>query len=161
MKIAIVGSGIAGNVAARQLHSHHDITVSEAAGHVGGHSHTHAVPLGGRTYQVDTGFIVFNALTYPRFSSLLTELGVASQATEMSFSVRDDAIGLEYNGTTLNTLFAQRRNLLRPRFLAMVRDILRFGREAPRLLHEPGGEIPLGELLERQRYGKSFIEHYI
>lgn len=162
MKIAIVGSGIAGNVAARHLHQQqHDITVFEAAGHVGGHSHTHAVPLGGRMFQVDTGFIVFNDATYPRFSALLDELGVASQPTAMSFSVRDDATGLEYNGTTVNALFAQRRNLLRPSFLSMVRDILRFNREAPRLLQEPGGELPLGELLALQRYGQPFIEHYI
>lgn len=161
MKIAIVGSGIAGNVAASRLHPEHEITVYEAGGHVGGHSHTHTVELGGRSFQVDTGFIVFNHWTYPRFSALLDSLGVASQATSMSFSVRDDSTGLEYNGTTLNTLFAQRRNLLRPSFLSMVRDILRFNREAPRLLDEPGGEIPLGALLESRRYGRPFIEHYI
>jgi predicted NAD/FAD-binding protein len=161
MKIAIVGSGIAGNVAAHRLHREHDITVYEAASHVGGHSHTHDVELGGRHYAVDTGFIVFNARTYPRFIALLDELGVASQDSSMSFSVRDERSGLEYNGTSLNALFAQRRNLLRPSFLGMVRDILRFNREAPALLDEPGGELPLGELLERGRYGRAFVEHYI
>ena len=110
---------------------------------------------------MDTGFIVFNDWTYPNFIALLDELGVASQASSMSFSVRDEVAGLEYNGTSLNTLFAQRRNLLRPSFLGMVRDILRFNREAPRLLDEPGGELPLGEFLARGRYGRAFVEHYI
>ncbi len=161
MKIAIVGSGIAGNVAAHRLHREHDITVYEAAGHVGGHSHTHDVELDGRHHAVDTGFIVFNRRTYPHFVALLDELGVASQDSSMSFSVRDERSGLEYNGTSLNALFAQRRNLLRPSFLGMVRDILRFNREAPALLEQPGGELPLGELLERGRYGRAFVEHYI
>ncbi|MEN9705447.1 MAG: hypothetical protein RLZZ393_1326 [Pseudomonadota bacterium] len=161
MKIAIIGSGIAGNVAAHQLHAAHDITVYEAGGHVGGHSHTHRVEQDGRSFQVDTGFIVFNDTTYPHFSALLRELDVASEESAMSFSVRDDVRRLEYNGTTLNTLFAQRRNLLRPSFLGMVRDILRFNREAPRILAGEGAEQPLGELLEQGRYGKAFIDHYI
>ena len=123
--------------------------------------YTHSVEQAGRRYQVDTGFIVFNDRTYPHFIALLDELGVASQESSMSFSVRNEASGLEYNGTTLNTLFAQRRNLLRPSFLGMIRDILRFNREAPALLAEPGGELPLSELLARGRYGRAFIEHYI
>ena len=161
MKIAIVGTGIAGNVAAHRLHRRHDITLYEAASHVGGHTHTHTVEQAGRGYAVDTGFIVFNDRTYPNFIALLGELGVAAQESSMSFSVRNEASGLEYNGTTLNTLFAQRRNLLRPSFLGMIRDILRFNREAPALLAEPGGELPLGELLARGRYGRAFVEHYI
>ena len=161
MRIAIIGTGIAGNVVAHRLHRKHDITVYEAADHVGGHTHTHDVEQAGCRYAVDTGFIVFNDRTYPNFLALLSELGVAAQESSMSFSVRDEASGLEYNGTTLNTLFAQRRNLLRPSFLGMVRDILRFNREAPALLSQPGGELPLGELLERGRYGRAFIRHYI
>jgi predicted NAD/FAD-binding protein len=161
MKIAIIGSGIAGNVAARQLHTEHDITVYEAGSHVGGHSHTHTVEQDGQRYRVDTGFIVFNDVTYPNFSALLRELDVASEESAMSFSVRDDQRRLEYNGTTLNTLFAQRRNLLRPSFLGMVRDILRFNREAPRILSGEGGEQPLGDLLAAGRYGQAFIDHYI
>jgi len=161
MRIAIVGAGIAGNVAARLLHGAHDITVFEAAAHAGGHSHTHEIEQAGRRLAVDTGFIVYNERTYPRFTALLRELGVATQESRMSFSVRDDEAGLEYNGTSLNALFAQRRNLLRPAFLGMVRDILRFNREAPRLLDTPGGELPLGELLERGRYGRAFREHYL
>jgi len=161
VKVAIIGAGIAGNVAARELHREHDVTLFEAGGHIGGHTHTHGVELHGRSWQVDTGFIVFNDRTYPNFTALLDELGVASQESSMSFSVRDDASGLEYNGTSLNTLFAQRRNLLRPSFLGMVRDILRFNREAPRLLDEPGGEEPLREFLERGSYGRHFVDHYV
>jgi predicted NAD/FAD-binding protein len=86
---------------------------------------------------------------------------VPAQDSSMSFSVRDGATGLEYNGTSINALFAQRRNLLRPSFLGMVRDILRFNREAPRLLDEPGGELPLQEFLARGRYGRTFVEHYV
>ena len=161
MKIAIIGGGIAGNVVAHRLHREHDITLYEAASHLGGHTHTHAIEQAGRAWQVDTGFIVFNERTYPNFIRLLAELGVESQESSMSFSVRDEATGLEYNGTNLNSLFAQRRNLLSPRFLGMVRDILRFNREAPSLLAASGAEIPLGELLERGRYGRAFVEHYI
>jgi predicted NAD/FAD-binding protein len=161
MKVAIVGAGIAGNVAAHRLHRAHDITVFEAATHAGGHSHTHEVEVAGRRLAVDTGFIVYNDRTYPRFSALLRFLGVTTQESSMSFSVRDEASGLEYNGTSLNTLFAQRRNLLRPAFLGMVRDILRFNREAPALLDSRGGELPLAELLERGRYGRAFREHYL
>ena len=161
MKVAVVGAGIAGNVAARELHREHDVTVFEAGSHVGGHSHTHDVESQGRTWQVDTGFIVFNDRTYPHFVALLERLGVPSQESSMSFSVRDETTGLEYNGTSINALFAQRRNLLRPSFLGMVRDILRFNREAPRLLDEPGEELPLQEFLARGGYGRAFIEQYV
>jgi predicted NAD/FAD-binding protein len=161
MKVAVIGAGIAGNVAARELHREHDVTVFEAGEHVGGHTHTHDVELHGRRWQVDTGFIVFNDRTYPNFIELLHELGVSAQESGMSFSVRDEATGLEYNGTSINTLFAQRRNLLRPSFLGMVRDILRFNREAPRLLDEPGGELPLRDFLERGRYGRHFVDQYV
>jgi len=161
MKIAIIGSGIAGNVAAYRLHAGNQITVYEAGSHVGGHSHTHTLDLGGKHVDVDTGFIVFNDKTYPNFIALLDELGVASQASAMSFSVRNDARNMEYNGTTVNSLFAQRRNLLRPSFLAMVRDILKFNRHAPQLLLQGEGELPLGEVLQRQGYSQSFVDHYI
>ena len=161
MKIAIIGSGIAGNVVAHHLHREHEITLYEAGGHVGGHTHTHIVEQAGRSYRVDTGFVVFNRLTYPNFIALLDELGVESQESSMSFSVRCESSGLEYNGTTVNSLFAQRRNLLRPAFLGMIRDILRFNREAPALLREPGGEMPLGEFLARGRYGRTFVDYYI
>ena len=161
MKIAVIGTGIAGNVAAWHLSREHDITVFEAGAHIGGHTHTHAVEQAGRVYNVDTGFIVFNDWTYPNFIRLLDELGVASQPSAMSFSVRDEQSGLEYNGTSLNSLFAQRRNLLRPSFWRVIRDILRFNREAPQLLHQPGNEISLGDYLAEHRYSREFIDHYV
>lgn len=161
MKIAIVGTGIAGNVAAYRLHREHDITVFEAGSHVGGHTHTHDVSVAGRQYAVDTGFIVFNDWTYPNFIALLDELGVDSQPSGMSFSVRDERTGLEYNGTSLDTLFAQRRNLVRPSFWRMVRDILRFNRTAPELLAAPDDTMSLGAYLETGGYSREFVEHYI
>ncbi len=161
MKLAIVGSGIAGNVLAYRLHAKHDITLYEAANHVGGHSHTHSVEQDGRHYEVDTGFIVFNDRTYPNFIALLRELGVSTQESSMSFSVKDEASGLEYNGTTLNTLFAQRRNLLRPSFLGMIRDIVRFNQEAVTFFATHEEELPLGDFLASGGYGRAFVENYI
>ena len=160
MKIAIVGSGIAGNVAAWHLHREHDITVFEAADHVGGHTHTHEIEHEGAPVTVDTGFIVCNDRTYPHFLSLMAELGVELQPSEMSFSVQT-ATGLEYNGTTLNSLFAQRRNLVHPAFWRMIRDILRFNREAPQLLESPDDSLRLGDYLDAHGYSRQFVEHYI
>ncbi|MFR0687866.1 NAD(P)/FAD-dependent oxidoreductase [Enterobacterales bacterium AE_CKDN230030158-1A_HGKHYDSX7] len=163
MRIAIVGSGISGLVTAYLLSRRHDITVFEAADWVGGHTHTVDVNWQGRSYAIDTGFIVFNDWTYPHFIRLLESLGVASQATSMSFSLQDPASGLEYNGNTLDSLFAQRRNLLSPGFWGMLRDILRFNREAQDdLAHgriAPGQR--LGDYLHERRYGRRFIEHYL
>ena len=161
MRVAVIGTGIAGNVAAWQLSREHEITVFESLDRVGGHTHTHRVTLQDHTCNIDTGFIVFNDWTYPRFGALLRQLGVESQPTRMSFSVRDEASGLEYNGTSLNTLFAQRRNLLRPSFLRMIREILRFNREASGLLTSTDGELPLGSYLEECGYSRAFIDHYI
>ena len=163
LDIAIVGTGIAGNVVAHRLHqAGHRITVFEADGHVGGHTHTHAIEIDGETHAIDTGFIVFNDRTYPNFIALLDELGVRSQPSSMSFSVRNDARGLEYNGTSLNGLFAQRRNLLRPSFLNMLAEILRFHRVAPAWLQQPaGGETPLGEMLAQHGFGGRFVEDYL
>lgn len=161
MKIAIIGTGIAGNVAAHALHRAHEITVFEAAGHVGGHTQTHVIELDGERQQIDTGFIVFNDRTYPHFVSLLERLGVASQPSEMSFSVRNERSGLEYNGTSLNRLFAQRRNLARPSFYRMIAGILRFHREAPALLDDGEGERPLGEVLAGRGYDARFIDDYL
>jgi len=161
MRIAIVGTGIAGNVAAYKLREKHDITVFEAAHYVGGHTNTIDVDDDGRTLAVDTGFIVFNDRTYPNFIRILDELGQASQPSVMSFSVRSEAGNLEYNGASLNTLFAQRRNLLRPSFLRMIRDILRFNREA--VLDEPAlsDDYTLGAYLDDKRYGREFYEQYL
>lgn len=161
MKIAIIGAGIAGNVAAYHLCREHEVTVFEAQGHVGGHTHTHEVEQDGERYPVDTGFIVFNDWTYPSFIELLTELGVESIDSEMSFSVKCARTGLEYNGTTLNSLFAQRRNLLRPSFWRMLQDILRFNREAPALLAGDAPDTSLEEYLGVNGYSRPFIEQYL
>ncbi len=161
-KVAVVGTGIAGNVAAYRLHrAGHNLTVYEADHHIGGHTHTHRVELDGEVQRVDTGFIVFNDRTYPNFVALLEELGVESQPSTMSFSVRNDATGLEYNGTSLNGLFAQRRNLLRPGFIGMLAEILRFHREAPALLHDEGEQTTLGAYLEARRFGGRFVDDYL
>ncbi len=161
MKIAIIGSGIAGNVAAYHLSREHEITVFEANNYVGGHTHTHDIEWKGSHYSIDTGFIVFNDWTYPNFTSLLDELGVSTQASDMSFSVKCEKTGLEYNGTSMNALFAQRRNVLRPSFYKMILDIMRFNREAPKLLEQENNEISLGEYLHRNNYSEIFINQYI
>lgn len=161
MKLALVGTGIAGMTAAHLLHGEHDLTIYEAGEYIGGHTNTVEVEREGMTYAVDTGFIVFNDWTYPNFIGLLDRLGVASQPSDMSFSVRCEETGLEYNGTSLNRLFAQRRNLLRPSFYRMIRDILRFNRESVTLLEEPGPGTSLGAYLEQNRYSPPFIRNYI
>jgi uncharacterized protein len=162
MRIAVVGSGVAGMVAARRLHEDgHELTVYEAAEHVGGHTCTEPVELGGREYAVDMGFIVFNDWTYPRFIALLAELGVESQPSNMSFSLRCERTGLEYNGTSLDSLFAQRRNLVRPSFLRMIADILRFNAGARGMLAPGAPELTLGQYLERGRYSRAFVERYV
>ena len=163
MKIAIVGSGISGLTSAYLLNRQHDITLFEAGDWVGGHTHTVDVQVDGRDYAIDTGFIVFNDWTYPNFIKLLDQLGVASQPTEMSFSVHDPVSGSEYNGNTLNSLFAQRSNLLSPAFWGMLRDILRFNREAIDDLEQQriASTTTLGDYLRLGHYGTRFIDHYI
>jgi predicted NAD/FAD-binding protein len=161
MKIAIVGTGIAGNVVAHRLAREHDVAVYEADSRIGGHTNTLDVIAGGRSWAVDTGFIVFNDVTYPNFVALLDELGVESQPSDMSFSVSDRRSGLEYNGASLNALFAQRSNLLKPSFHRMLRDILRFNRTSPALLEFQADALTLGEYLQAGGYSRAFIEHYI
>lgn len=163
MKIAIIGSGIAGLTSAYLLNRNHEITVFEAGDWVGGHTHTVNVTVEGKSYAVDTGFIVFNDWTYPNFIHLLNQLGVGFKPTEMSFSVTDPVSGVEYNGNNLNSLFAQRSNLLSPKFIGMVRDILRFNREAlDDLQHNRIDAITtLGTYLKQRGYGERFIQHYI
>jgi predicted NAD/FAD-binding protein len=163
MKIAIVGSGIAGLTSAYLLNRKHDISVFEAADWIGGHTHTVDVSVAGRDYAIDTGFIVFNDWTYPNFIKLLGQLGVGFKPTEMSFSVHDPQTGTEYNGNNLNSLFAQRRNLLSPAFWGMLRDILRFNREALADLESQhiDPHTTLGDYLQSRGYGQRFIEHYI
>jgi predicted NAD/FAD-binding protein len=163
MKIAIIGSGIAGLTSAYLLNRRHDITLFEAGDWIGGHTHTVDVQVDGHSYAVDTGFIVFNDWTYPNFIRLLSQLGVGFKATEMSFSVSDPLSGVEYNGNNLNSLFAQRSNLLSPKFWGMVRDILRFNREALNDLNQQriASDMTLGDYLKANGYSERFIAHYI
>lgn len=160
MKIAIIGSGISGSTIAYHLHQQHDITVFESENYIGGHTHTHDIELMGEKHRVDTGFIVFNDRTYPNFIHLLDELQVKWQPSNMSFSVRDEVSGLEYNGTTVNSLFAQRRNLFSLSFYKMIKDIMRFNKSALELLNN-GSEIKLGEYLSIGKYSQQFIKNYI
>ncbi|MDX1451356.1 MAG: FAD-dependent oxidoreductase [Oleiphilaceae bacterium] len=162
-RIAVVGSGIAGLTSAYLLSRHHEVTLYEANDYLGGHTHTQHVELRGRSYPVNTGFIVFNDWTYPNFIKLMEQLGVASEASDMSFSVRCENTGLEYNGTSLNSLFAQRSNILRPAFLRMVKDILRFNRATTQAVQsgELDEHISLGEYLDAEGYGRYFRQYYI
>jgi len=161
MRVAIIGSGISGLTAARRLCKDHDIMVFEANDYVGGHTNTLDVELEGRSWAVDTGFIVFNDWTYPNFIALMNEIGVASQPSDMGFAVRCERTGLEYCGSSLNQLFAQRRNAVSPAFWRMIRDILRFNREAPQLLEGREDTLQLGAYLARERYSERFVAHYI
>ena len=163
MKIAIIGAGITGLTAAYYLKDRHDLTIFESADRIGGHTATVDVDWRGERRAIDTGFIVYNDWTYPNFIELLQTLGVETQPTEMSFSVRCDTTGLEYGGNNLNTLFAQRSNLLRPAFHGMLRDILRFNREAIRDLDSGrlSAATTLGEYLVANGYGQAFIDKYL
>ena len=163
LKIAIIGSGISGLACAHYLSPAHTVTVFESGARIGGHTATVDVKLGTRRYAIDTGFIVFNDWTYPNFIKLMTELGVSSKPTAMGFSVHDQDTGLEYSGTNLNTLFAQRGNLLSPRFLSMVRGILRFNKEAVADLESGklSADETLGSYLDRNRYSESFKRDYL
>ncbi len=163
MKVAIIGAGISGLTAAYYLKANHEITLYEVAEKIGGHTATVDIDHLGRRYAIDTGFIVFNDWTYPNFIELMDELNVESQPTEMSFSVRCDATGLEYGGNNLNTMFAQRRNLLRPSFYTMLNDILRFNREAIKDLDSGfiSASTTLADYLQANGYGHSFIHQYL
>ena len=160
MRIAVVGSGIAGLSAAWRLSQRHEVVLFERDDHFGGHTHTHQVRHEGRDWRVDTGFIVHNPVHYPRLTALFAELGVATRPTTMSFSVHR-ADGLEYNATSLDALFCQRRNLVSPRFLGMVADLLRFYRQAPALLDEPGPGPTLGGYLALHGYGDAFRDDHL
>jgi len=158
----VVGAGIAGLSAAWLLSRAHDVTLFEANDYLGGHTHTVEVTLDGVTAPVDTGFLVFNDRTYPHLIALFDHLGVASCASDMSFSVRIDAENIEWAGSNLAAVFAQRRNLLRPQFWGMLSDILRFNREATAIAQGSGGSaLTLGEFLAAGIYGRAFRDWYL
>jgi len=156
----VIGSGVSGLVSAHLLSPRHDVVLFEADARVGGHVHTVDVQEEAGPVAVDTGFIVFNRKTYPSFVRLLDRLGVASQESDMSFSVRSDRRDLEYGGASLGALYAQRRNLLSPRFHRMVLDVLRFYREARALANE-GPEVELFAWLAERGFSRAFVEDHI
>ena len=158
MKVAVIGSGISGNTLAYLLNKNHDVTLYEKDKRIGGHSHTHEIVINNKKVNVDTGFIVFNKKTYPLFTSLLNNLGVKYENSNMSFSVFSKEINFEYNGTSLNSLFSQRRNLLSPKFLKMIFEILRFNKESIKLKSKT---ILLKQYLKKNNYSDYFCKNYI
>lgn len=160
MRIAVIGAGISGLCVAYQLRQLHDVTVFEANDYVGGHTNTLEVPDGERSLAIDTGFIVFNERTYPNFCRLLQELNVASQPSDMSFGIRCDRTGLEYAGTGLNGLFAQRMNLFRAGFWRLLRDWRRFSVEAAQLLKQPSESLSVQDFFRDHSYSPEFREQY-
>jgi hypothetical protein len=162
MRIAIIGSGVSGLVCAHLLHPHHDVVLFEADGRPGGHSHTHRVELPDLTVDVDTGFLVYNTRTYPLFCSLLDRLAVDTQPSDMSFSVSDESTGIEWRGTSADTVFAQRRNVVNPAFLHMLADVGRFNRLARGLIEDPPpDEVTLEEVLAPHRWSAGFRDWYL
>jgi uncharacterized protein len=161
MRIAVVGSGIAGLACAWLLSRANEVTLFEANDHLGGHTHTHDIEMAGQTYAVDTGFIVFNAPHYPLLSRMFAELAVESQPATMSFALKNERNGLEYNATSIAGLFCQRRNIVSLRFWRMVRDILRFYSEAPALLDAAASGPTLGEYLQSNRYSDAFRDDHL
>lgn len=160
MRIAIVGTGVAGLTCAHLLHPHHEVTVFEAAPRPGGHAHTHDVEVAGERVSVDTGFIVYNERNYPLLTRLFAELGVATRPSDMGFAVSDEAAGVEWSGSSIGALFAQPRNALRPGFWRMLGDVARFNREARALVDSADDDLTLGEYLDRG-FSREFRDWYL
>jgi predicted NAD/FAD-binding protein len=160
VRIAVVGTGISGLVAAHHLAPRHEVTVFEAGAQVGGHTATVEVDDLGRPLWIDTGFITFNDRTYPSFIQLMARLGVASRPSSMSLSVRDEATGREWGSASLAAMFAQRRNLLRPSFLRMLAEIVRWNHEAKALV-TADLSLTLGDWLAGRGYSETFVENYL
>lgn len=161
MRIAIVGTGVSAMTAAHLLHGQHELTIFDKADYVGGHTNTLDVTIDGKTYPVDTGFIVFNDWTYPNFIKLLAKLGVESRAATMSFSVACDETGLEYNGGSIAGLFAQKRNLVSPKFLGMLRDIMRFNKLAKRFAEHGDEQTVMQQFAKQHGLGEMFYDKYL
>jgi uncharacterized protein len=161
-RIAVVGSGISGLTAAYYLSRRHEVHVFEKDNRLGGHTHTSMVETSRETIPIDTGFIVHNDRTYPHFCRLMDELGVETQPSDMSFAVTDQHSDFEYSSRGLSGFFAQKRNLVSPYHYTLLYEILRFNREAPKVLTQPGGdEMTLGTFLDAGRYAPIFIERYL
>lgn len=162
-RIAIIGAGVSGLTAAYLLSKKHQVSVFEKSANIGGHTATVDVEVEGKCYAIDTGFIVFNNKTYPNYLALLDEIGVGKQETEMSFSVHNSDTGLEYNGHNLDTLFAQRRNIFKPKFWWLVKEILRFNKLCKQSYQAKNydNSLTLGEFLQAHKFGYFFAEHYI
>lgn len=161
MRIAIVGSGISGLSCAWKLANKAEVHLYEAGDTLGGHTATVDVELAGKRWAIDTGFIVYNDRTYPRFLSLIAELGLESKPTEMSFSVRNNRSGLEYNGHTLSTLFAQRSNLFKPSFWRFLMEIVRFNKRGKAWLEHQSEQGTLDDFLQQEGFSQFFAQHYI
>lgn len=160
MRIAIIGAGVSGLCLAYQLRNVHDVTVFDGNSYAGGHVNTVELDGDRQRLAVDTGFIVFNERTYPNFCSLLKELQVESQLSDMSFSIRCDRTGLEYAGTGWNGLLAQRLNLFRPGFWRLIRDWRRFGQESQQLLKQTAETLTVAEYFREHTYSREFREQY-
>ena len=163
-RVAVVGSGISGLAVAWSLQADADVTLFEADARFGGHAHTVDVSLEGVTHGVDTGFLVFNHATYPNLVKLFSDLGVPTAASDMSFSVQVPAIGLEWSGSNLDAVFAQRSNLLKPRFIGMLADLLRFNKECTAIAEQQQEvtlQEPIGDFLTRRRFGHAFRDWYL
>ncbi|MBY6197453.1 NAD(P)/FAD-dependent oxidoreductase [Vibrio hangzhouensis] len=164
MKIAIIGTGISGLTCGYHLHKEHDVTLFEANDYIGGHTATVDVEVEGKLYSVDTGFIVYNDRTYPNFIKMMNEVGVRGIATQMSFSVKNAENGLEYNGHTISTLFAQKRNLLNPQFYRFILEILRFNKLAKQAAQHAQQTLDsqtLGAFLSENKFSDYFVQNYI
>ncbi len=161
MRIAIIGTGISGMTSAYLLSEDHEVVVFETNDYVGGHTNTVDVSLNGQQYAVDTGFIIFNEKTYPNFVKLMKRLGVGWQNSVMSFSVQCEKTGLEFSPSTLNSLFIQRRNLLRPSFYRMLWDVMHFKRDTEALLESDDYKLTLAAFLNGKGYSQAFIQHFI
>ncbi len=162
MKIAVVGAGVAGIGSAWLLSQANDVDVYESESRLGGHAYTLDITVDGHTFPADTGFQVFNTRTYPNLIRFFDRLGVTWNETDMSFSVQVGSEHVEWSGTNLDTVFAQRKNIVNPKFLSMLTGILRFSRDADRLLADPTiDQITLGQLIERERYSEWFTDWYL
>ncbi len=160
-RVAIIGAGIAGNSAAWELAADYDVTVFEAEARLGGHTRTSTFEFDGREYAVDTGFIVYNRDTYPDFCRLLGELNVPTQDSDMSFGAMDQASGVAYSTRSLSSLFAQRRNLLRPSYYRVWTDFIRLSRVAPKLERSLAPTVTVGEYLDEHGYSIQFRDLFV